>query len=143
MMVVQRISLRHVTFGILVIAIGIMSSDQIVYKHIIVPHLHTVQQVPVVWWLGMFFPILLCCFAVGAKSTSASELLLVSVGAATVDRIYGYIAAISHQPGHLKSYALEAPFMFWTFGLLGFGLMYAFLLWLGLIGNRLLDRRSK
>jgi hypothetical protein len=141
MVLIHRISLKHIIIATLIVLLAVILADQVLYRIFIAPRLHTVRQVPIIWWLGMSCPIWLSCLAVGAYSASISEMVVISLCAAVADRVYNFIAAVTHQSGHLKSYAIEAPMMFWALGFLGVALIYGTLMCLGMLGSRVFNRK--
>ncbi len=114
----HRFSIKFVVGATLIITAAVFISDQISYKHFIVPYLQNIQYVPQLWWVMIFCPILLCVILVGAKADNIPEILVASIATSVACRFYLYLSAIIDQPGRLKSNALEAPFIFWTAGFL-------------------------
>lgn len=129
-----------ISFGLLAITIvsvvlSLLLGQQVVYQGLIVPRLPEYQSVPVWWWLGVVGPYYLVCFIVGSKLRTWSEFFIYSIAAMLVSQIYDFTAASLHQPGYLKSFAVESPLYFWTvgsfFGWIGVAIAFGIGMYLG------------
>lgn len=137
----KRISIKFVILGSLAIGATVLISDQILYKHLIVPQLNRLHYVPYILWIGVFSPILLCGIIIGLITKNKRELIMVSILAAFLSVCYNHIAAATHQPGHLKSIAIESPIEFWTIGSLISMILYIVLLGSGFVIARFFKKR--
>src|SRR3990172_6622067 len=111
-----KISLGLLAMTIILVVLSLLFGQQIVYQGFIVPRLSEHQTAPIWWWLGVVGPYYLVCFIVGSKLRTWPEFFIYSLSATLVSQAYGFIAAELHQPGYLKSFAVEAPLYFCTVG---------------------------
>lgn len=134
------LSVKIVIIYPIIITFSAVLCDQILYKQLLVPRLPELQYVPTIWWFGVFSPILLCCLIIGATSKSYLEPLYIALPTAILYRIYGYIAAVTHQPGYHKSLAIEAPLKYWTIDLILAVLVFTILLGLGWVSGNVIKK---
>jgi hypothetical protein len=85
-----------------------------IYALVIVPRLGSVPRVPIVWWAGMYAPVLIACALVAWRLRSASEVVAAALGSGIVAQIEKWGLALAHAPGHAKSLAFEDPARFWS-----------------------------
>lgn len=135
-MLKEKIPLGFVLSASAVIAVAVVVSDQFIYQSFVVPRLNEIRSVSLIWWTAVFSPVLFCCVLAGALSKNFYGLISCAVLAAVLNRIYNYFAAITNQPGHLKSSASEAPFDFWTIEFIGITFLYCLLLIIGFFINK-------
>ena len=138
----KEISLKFIILGLLAICATVLISDQIIYKYLIVPQLNRLHHVPYTWWIGVFSPILLCGIIIGLKTKNKRELIIISILAAFLSVFYNHVAAATHQPGHLKSIAIESPIEFWTIGSLISIILYIVLLGSGFVIAKFFKRKG-
>jgi hypothetical protein len=141
-MMKERISLGFVISAAVAIAVAVVVSDQFIYKSFVVPRLNEIKYVPITWWIAVYSPVLICCVLVGTLSNNLYSLAFCAVLASVLNRIYNGIAAITGQPGHLKSSAVEAPLDFWVLEFFGVVLLYSVLLLIGLFINKLRKKKG-
>ena len=109
----------------LALAASVFVGDHILYRSLVVPRLPGWTSVPVGWWLLVLSPVAVAPLVVGLLVRNLREGVAVVAGGAVLASLYLWWAARTYQPGHLKSYALEAPTVFWVqtplllFGLFG------------------------
>jgi hypothetical protein len=139
----HKIPLRYYTVATFAISAAVMLSDLVIYGQFVVPSLQNLKHVPKLWWILVLSPVWLCCLLIGAKSNGITQLMIVSFFSAVGSLAYLHIAATAHQPGHLKSLAVEDPFIFWTIGLLVTAILYLFILSLGFISAKLIKNRVR
>lgn len=120
---------------------GQVLGDQLVYRQLVVPNLGTWSSVPPAMWLLVWAPVLAAGLAAGALLHTTRQVLVASVLGALASHGYRWFAAITHSPGHGKSFALEAPTFFWTLQLALVVLSFAGLLYLGRALARFLPTR--
>ena len=122
--------------------------ELVIYQRFIVPQLPHLHSVPVSMWLLAFTPTLIAGMAVAYWIRDMRGLTLASAGATGIDQILGWAFAVTAQPGHLKSTAVEAPAVYWTIHL-GMSLLIhfaafliAWLLWAALRRSVLRERQA-
>src|SRR5262245_51283844 len=106
-------------------------SDQVVYKLFLVPRLDQWQAVPTWAWLVVASPMLLVGLLGGMSLASRLQAVAAGLLSTAAMQTYDYFAAISHSPGYGKSWALEAPSLFWTVGMALNALFLVALLYVG------------
>lgn len=111
-----KISFGLLAVTIVLVVLSLLLGQQIIYQGLIVPRLPEHQSVPMWWWLGVVGPYYLVCFIVGSKLRTWYEFFVYSISAVLVSQVYDFMAAGLHQPGYLKSFAVESPLYFWTVG---------------------------
>ena len=84
------------------------------YERLFVPMLASVRRVPVYWWLGVMSPYLLAGIGVASVVSSRRSLIAAAVGGGLGCHALRTVWACSGRPGHLKSLAVEGPWMWWT-----------------------------
>jgi uncharacterized membrane protein YdcZ (DUF606 family) len=70
-------------------------------------------SVPIYWWAIVHSPVMLAIAVVASRVTGSRQLIMASGTAAALCTLYLAWAAQTNQPGHLKSFASEAPLYFW------------------------------
>lgn len=122
--------------GVSTAAVGLANAiaELGIYGVLIVPRLGSTPHVPLLWWAGMYLPVLFACIAVGVRLRSSAEALLAGLAAGVVAAAEKLLLALVHAPGHAGSDALEAQLRFLTVGLgrmtLGFVLVFLLVRWL-------------
>jgi len=117
----------------LVLAASVFVGDHILYRLLVVPRLPGWTSVPAGWWLVVLTPGVFAPLLVGSLVRGVREGVAVVRTGAALSSLYLWWAAQAHQPGHLKSYALEGPALFWVqtpllfFGVFGLGSLFAYL----------------
>lgn len=98
--------------------LGEIGSDYWLYIHWLIPKLPHYQSVPAHIWIIVFAPRLIACIISGAISRKFTSYIVTLLGTSLGSLAYGYWAAHSMLPGHDKSWAIEAPAIwYWTVGL--------------------------
>ena len=100
-----------VGYGVLLTSAAVL--DQVLYETFVVPRLSEWQAVPMAWWLFVTSPILVTALAVGFYSANLKQLIAASAVAAILTASFHAWAANTGRPGHFKSFAIEAPIVFW------------------------------
>jgi hypothetical protein len=100
----------------LVTVTAAMLSQQVLYEWLVVPRLAGIPHAPVTWWLGLAAPITLAALISGWTARSWAETLAASAPGAFGWQVYGQWLAQTGQPGWGKSFAVEAPLLYWTLG---------------------------
>lgn len=132
----MRVRATFVVVAALVTVAAAMLGQYALYECLVVPHLATVRQVPVVWWLGVAAPLILAALAVGGMARSWREMLAAAALGAVGLQAFGWWLAQTSRPGYYKSFAVEAPFYYWTIGLLEAFLLLVVLESAGLLARR-------
>ena len=114
------------------LVVGVVVSDQVFYRFLVVPRLGEWQSVPLHQWLIVSLPAVLAGLIGGAYLPRGQRLVAAPLGAIGT---LGYLtlAAVLQSPGHGKSLALEAPGQFWGSGLFVISMLFIVLLFLGRI----------
>jgi len=127
------------TIGIALALFGsAIVSDQLVYRLFVVPRLDQWQAVPTWAWLVVASPMLLVGLAGGVSLGSRLQAVVAGLLATAATQTYDYFAAISHSPGYGKSWALEAPLLFWSVGTVLNALFLVGLLYVGVFARRVM-----
>jgi hypothetical protein len=121
--------------------LAMMVSHFLIYKALIVPQLPNLRSVPLSWWTGAFAPVLFVFLIFGISLKSWRELILFSILAAFVQKIFGYLMSTWNEVGHLKSF--EAPIFDWTVGLVVGTVMSAVLFTVGFATGKALKSTPK
>jgi hypothetical protein len=114
----QSIRARFIVVSVIAIVIATYISDQLLYKLLIIPKLAEWKQIPFPWWTIQYLPFVLTVCVVSSRIKSFKEFITLSIFVTLASNVYGQIAAWLYFRGHLKSFAIEDPFYFWTVGML-------------------------
>ena len=90
--------------------------SDLIYRTLVVPRLPQWHAVPISVWLIVFSPMLLVGLAGGAYLATIRRVTVAGFLLAAGTQLYDYCAALRHSPGHVKSWAIEAPAYFWSVG---------------------------
>ena len=112
---------------------GVIVSDQVMYRFLVVPRLTEWQSVPIHQWLIVLLPVVLTGVIGGGYLLRRGQRLVVALLAAIATQGYLTVAALLQSPGHGKSLAIESPTSLWTSGLSLVAVGYVLLLGIGQI----------
>ena len=105
--------------GIVVVAAALCVSpalSDLVYQASVVPRLAQWHSVTIWAWLMVFSPMLLAGFVGGAYLANSKRVVVAGMLLAAGTQLYDYVAVLNHSPGSAKSWAIEAPLLFWSVG---------------------------
>lgn len=102
---------------LIVLLVSLIISDHFLYRLILAPRLETMSDVPLFWDILVFSPLILFFVFAGFQISSIFELIIFSPAIAVGIAGYEQVVSIMNQPGHLKSFSVEASFYFWTVNL--------------------------
>jgi hypothetical protein len=106
--------MRVMTVAILVFVAKVLNA--LLYAGIIVPKLADVRWVPIHWWFGTALPLVGVVVWAGIHVRSWRKLFVYSAVAGLTAHLFDFGAALLHVPATAKSWAHEAPVLFWTAG---------------------------
>ena len=122
------------------ISLSEIASERLIYQMFIVPRLDQWVAVPMWVWTIMWSPVLIVGLVCGAYLANRRQVIVAGVLAAATTQVYEFVSAMQNAPGHLKSWASEAPFLFWTVGTAFGAVMLIALFSAGVIARRVVIR---
>jgi hypothetical protein len=128
----QRFPTAQLVFVAAALIIGaFVVSDLVLYTHWLVPTLARRQSVPVGLWLVVFAPLVLAGLSGGLMLRTNGQVVAAATASAAGIQTYVWLAASTGAPGYHKSYAVEAPLLHWSVGLLAIAVACGTLLIIG------------
>lgn len=74
----------------MIISLGLVVSHQVVYKQFIVPRLTDWNNIPMVWQLLVFFPIIIAISLVSIRISKLGQFLIVALTSASITELFIY-----------------------------------------------------
>jgi hypothetical protein len=133
---------KQLLISFILFAIANLISHQVLYKLFIVPKLEYIKIVPLIWWLICLLPIIITSSIITHWWISYLNLFPLILGGTFASQLYGYFAALTNQPGFLKSWVIKDPFYYWSIILLSTALFYLLLISSTMFLNRLFKMKK-
>jgi len=138
----QRLLAAALLAGVSLAVVALLSEVGL-YQKLVFPHLPSIKSVPTIWWVGILTPLLLSTLVLGYSSCSIKVALASALGGTAGLIVYEFVMAYSNQPGHHKSWAIEAPL---DLLVIKAPILFGIILFVTLMGfgtKRVINRREK
>jgi hypothetical protein len=120
---------------------ALMASHFLIYKALVVPRLPYLTSVPLLWWFGVYAPVLAVFITFGLGLKTWRQLTIFAIIAGLIWQLFFYLSAIWNEPGYLK--ADESAIFNWTIGLAATIIISAILFLTGMLVTKAVTRRVK
>ncbi len=105
--------LRLILWAFLFSTLALILSDQVLYRHWLVPQLSSVHHIPSFHFILVFLPMVLVVIVFGLMLSSWKHVCLVAFVVALSHQLHEYMNMVFASYGYLVSSALVDPYTFW------------------------------